>query len=543
MSKQKITIKRRDKASDVNLADNKQEAPDAAQHKDSPSEDARQSKALTETRVDAPHVLNPKPTASRSTESQTVATASVEQKSVDSEETAVKEPPREESNATESDAEESSTEERLRIQAAQLGERLRLRQEDLDRRESQLNARVAELENGARAARLWFTESREEFDRREHELAEKTQQMQRCLIRLARAEESSVRRQAKLDAQAERLDKDTASLSESRKRFEEEQQQRREQTEKFAAREQQRIDTRRQASLVLVRQALAGLERRRLKVESHAQRLMEKAVRPGRELLAREEAVREASEEFQRRRQQIFETEQSLAAEECEVRGLRRKLLAQREQLERLEQKRRQEAADERDALQVELESKRKQLDRRGEDLDRAQTALRHLRAELSTMHRETLELRLAAEELWMQLSGTIPPAALTQSLSRIRGSLAETYRAENAELARRKLELRAIGAELAEDHKRLQQQKDELDAWSVRRERQIEQQAQRLVAREQELHDQETNFEEKAHGWATARLEYQQEIRRLRDQLDEAGESGKNRAGMFVMLPPYASS
>ncbi len=503
MSKQKIKTDRGGKG-----PANKQplSVPDtavAAQTQDSPH-----NKVDTETRVDAAHTLDPHSAENQATQSKTA----------------------EAKNKTN---QESSSAEQLRTQATQLGDRLRSRQEDLDRREAQLNARVAQLDNDARTARLWFSESRKEFDRRELELAEKTGQMQQCLGRLARVEETNVRRQTKLDTQAERLGKDTKSLEKSRQRFAEEQQQQREQTERFAAREQQQIDTRRQASLVLVRQSLSGLERRRSQVESHARRLLKKAAQPSKELLAREETVREAAEEFQRRRQQNIESEQSLARQQCEVQELRRALLAQREELHRREQKRSQAAADQRDKMQVELEAKRKQLALRSEQLDCAQTALRHLRAELSEMHRQTLELRLATEELWMQLSGTIPPATLTRSLSRIRGSLAETYRVENAELARRKLELRSIGSELAEDHKSLQQQKVELDAWIVRHQREIEQQAQRLVAREQELHDQEAGFEEKARGWATSRLEYQQEIRRLRDQLDEAAENGKIRSGL----------
>ncbi len=546
MSKQKSKTDRPSKRKLSKMPGTESEARVAAEVEKLP-----QNKLVTETRVDAPHVFNTPPTTpvENSTEeakqkankdSVVKGTEHTGNQAKDIANTPAAESVaeavallQEEAGGCDKESCAGESSEQIRLQATQLGEQLRSRQEDLDRREAQLNARVAQLENDARTTRLWFTETRKDFDRRELELVEKTQQMQQCLARLARVEETSVRRRVKLDAQAERLDKETKSLEESRRRFDEEQQQRREEIEKYSAHEQQRIDTRRQASLVLVRQALSGLERRRAQAESQTQRLLEKAARPSKELLAREETVREATEEFHRRRQQIFETEQTLAAEQDEVRELRRALLVERKELQRLEQQRSQEASDLRDRMQLELEAKRQQIDQRGEELDRAQTALRHIRAELSEMHRETLELRLATEELWMQLSGTIPPATLTRSLSRIRSSLAETYRTENSELVRRKLELRSIGSELAEDHKSLQQQKDELDAWLARRENEIEQQAQRLVAREQELHDQQVGFEEKARAWSTARLEYQQEIRRLREQLDEAAENGTARSGL----------
>jgi hypothetical protein len=59
----------------------------------------------------------------------------------------------------------------LQAQAAELGQLLLARQRDLDRREAQLHARLAEFDNQTRAARLWFEERRFELTERTAEVA------------------------------------------------------------------------------------------------------------------------------------------------------------------------------------------------------------------------------------------------------------------------------------------------------------------------------------------------------------------------------------
>src|SRR6185312_1997419 len=51
----------------------------------------------------------------------------------------------------------------LQAQAEQLAGHLRLRQEELDRREAQLNSRCAEFDQELRSARLWFAERQQDL--------------------------------------------------------------------------------------------------------------------------------------------------------------------------------------------------------------------------------------------------------------------------------------------------------------------------------------------------------------------------------------------
>src|SRR5262245_24531166 len=60
--------------------------------------------------------------------------------------------------------------EQLELQADQLSEHLRQRLVEVDRREAQLNARVAQLESDLRTSRVWLREQEHEFAEREAEL-------------------------------------------------------------------------------------------------------------------------------------------------------------------------------------------------------------------------------------------------------------------------------------------------------------------------------------------------------------------------------------
>ena len=118
-------------------------------------------------------------------------------------------------------------------------------------------------------------------------------------------------------------------------------------------------------------------------------------------------------------------------------------------------------------------------------------------------MHRETLEIRLATEELWIKLSGAVPPAALTHSLGRIRNRLADQYRLANAELLEQKKELESIRDQLVEQYQKLVEQKQQFERWMDARQEESQQQASMLIAREQAILQQQTHFEEQSQAMA----------------------------------------
>src|SRR5208283_5425029 len=167
------------------------------------------------------------------------------------------------------------------------------------------------------------------------------------------------------------------------------------------------------------------------------------------------------------------------------------------------------------------------EIERRAEQVDQTRAALGQFRAELGRMHRETLEIRLATEELWAELSGSAPPAALTRSLSQIRSRLADHYRMANLELHQKKEELEQLRGQLSQQYEKLVRQKRNFDAWAAQCREEVEQQAARLLARGEDLDRREADMSEYARRAQAEKLQLQQEIRRLRTKLTAKAEIG----------------
>jgi chromosome segregation ATPase len=155
-------------------------------------------------------------------------------------------------------------------------------------------------------------------------------------------------------------------------------------------------------------------------------------------------------------------------------------------------------------------------MDERESQLDARESALDQLQSELRSTQREMLEMRLATEEVWAQLSGALAPASLTRSISQVRAKLADHYRQTIDELAKRAEQLEGVRRDLAQQLDALEAQRGELQAWAERRQADIEEQAARLVEREQELDRQQRHYEQIESCWHIERGEYQDEIRQL---------------------------
>ena len=348
---------------------------------------------------------------------------------------------------------DESAAEQIRLQADQLASHLRDRQKELDYREAELNSRIARFESEARASRLWL-------DERETDLA-------------SRGEDLAKQRQ-ELAARSETLTK----------------------TEREVARQQQEVERR-----------LARLAAAEAAQQKHASAPTTR----------QEEELRCLAETLATRKKQIEEAEARLTEAQAETQKLHEQLAGQRQTfVEETTAMREQMAAEHRQTM-ADLEQQRQAVQRRADHVDHCRAALAQLRGELGRMHRETLEVRLATEELWAQLSGAAPPAALTRSLGRIRTKLAEQYAQANAELADQRKELEAIRSQLVRQHETLVEQKRSFEQWTAGRQEEGQQQASRLVAREQQLHHEEIQLREQSQRWQAERMKYQQELRRMR--------------------------
>jgi hypothetical protein len=121
-----------------------------------------------------------------------------------------------------------------------------------------------------------------------------------------------------------------------------------------------------------------------------------------------------------------------------------------------LDQQRRREWAD--------LNKKRLAVSRRAEEVDRAWVALQQLHDEVGRIHRETLQLRLANEELRAELRPCLPAETQERMLNNLRARLSDEYRRAGEALARQKHELLELRRELAEQHRKLSGQRDKAE-------------------------------------------------------------------------------
>ena len=457
----------------------------------------------------------------------------------------------------------------IRAQATQISKHLAGQQQNLDRREAEVHARTAAVETEIRSARLWMNAREEELRDHEQELAAREAALRTTPVtasQVAAAQSAAEKRlpaASAHDPEIERLKAQlaaqTAEIEKRHRQIDERQAQlyqdidehalhrakiADEQTELERLREQltrervelatrrkeweqckaelerQRSDARETALELDRREAAAAISEDKL---AERQREIETALLRFERMGVTEERLERLAKEaaqFQARRKYLDEAEKLLGQQQEELRQRHTGLESEREQ--RSEQVRRdlRKILQQQQRGEAEVRRERDALRLRAEQLDGRESTLEQLRSEIARMQREALEMRLATEELWSQLSGALAPASLTRSLAQIRGKLAEHYRLTDKELADRRAELEALNRTLTEKHAELTRQHGELQEWVDGRREEIEQQAARLVAREQELDRQQVHYESEEMRWSEERDEYRREIRALLGKL-----------------------
>jgi hypothetical protein len=375
--------------------------------------------------------------------------------------------------------------EQLQLQVAQLAEHLRERLREVDRREAALHARTSELEADVRASRMWLNEREMEFQERENELRRQIEELQERAERRPFEPQISVfdpdARQAELDEREQLL---------------------RLQEDAFRER---RFEMDRQAAAL-----------------THAQQLcQQQRERDGRDLaMQRSQLTEEFHQLVAQREEQIQAAEALLNEHAAQLDRDQTALAADRHAWD--QQKRRQrEAIDElRTTAEAELADERARLAARQEWIERQRAGLDQVRDEALRLHRQALETRLLAEQLWAQITGALTPAEATQAIAHLRVKLAEQYRVEEQQLVARQNELVQLGERIAEQHRELEQLKTGIREWAATRQAEIERQAQSLVERELALDAQQDESRRSQQQWHAQRRQYEHQIRELKTQV-----------------------
>jgi len=426
---------------------------------------------------------------------------------------------------------------RMRRQGRQLADLLRARQEDLDYREAQQNARAAELDSQLRAARLWLEERHHDLCQRDGQLQQRERDVADRLSQLSAAEvyldntrravdadvsrhhDEQSARQAQLDALEQTLALQAAALAAAQQEFHQ-----RRQTEGDAlARANQLVIAQRESSLAMARQALAALEARRVAIEQQAEALSRQAIElaeraslPSPEQAQRSSELDEREIALDTRKQAIVEAEDVIARNQAELIKWRDALQQERERLAQQARFDRRRWAEERRAAETDLAQERESLERASRQLDARRQSLDELRAELMGMSREALETRLAAEELVAGLSTSLSAPEIANALADGRARLADYHQLSARRFAEREIELQKLADDLATQSAKLTAQKVELDQWLNRRQREFDEQAVRLAAREDELRQAEIQQRAQQEQFRDQRWVLENEIRRL---------------------------
>ncbi len=228
------------------------------------------------------------------------------------------------------------------------------------------------------------------------------------------------------------------------------------------------------------------------------------------------EEARRARVAIDARGKELERSEQMLAAAHSEVQRQRDELSKHRARWVEETEAERRRAADEQQRLLTEHDKARAELKRQADELAARQQVLEQMRADMSRSQQEVLEIRLATEELWARLCGSMAPAALSRSLAQIRVQLAEQQQLVRSELAQQKQEIEALGDQLAEQHHKLAQRREAIEAWCDQRQRELVAQAERLQEQENRLAEERAEMAQQTEAWNNERFRLNQEIRRL---------------------------
>ena len=361
-----------------------------------------------------------------------------------------------------------------------------------------------------RSARLWLNDRQQQLAERTEELDAREQtilEAEKRLVTLGDENRTGITAGGADKGMSERIQAAMDVLRKQRKEHQE-----------HLDKQKQQIDKRREASLALVRQLLKGVERRRTAVEDEYQQ-SQRDLRL-KQQTALQKDYQKAAKEFEQRQQYLDGAEALLINGQADLEVQQKQLKMQKIRCETEARKVRLQVAQQQRQHEAEWQERQAALNRRSQQLESRQAAIEQTRGELSATHRQALELRLATEELWAKLSDVMPAPALTAELGRIRRDLAESYSLERTATVRENQQLAVTHERLAEQYVKLNAEKKELHDWITRRQQEIEYQAARLVAREQELDRQEAENEQRSERWDGERRHLQDEMRRLMAEL-----------------------
>lgn len=427
-------------------------------------------------------------------------------------------------------------------QAGQLAEWLQQQHRDIETRIAAITTQEADLAEKLSTAKQWHEEQQQQLDEREAalDLAGKP-----AAGPTAEQLEAVNERNSELDARQAHLDNQTERLAIERANFAGRQSALDARQTKIVQTEEELLEGQEQASESVratqraatehdlreqeLRQLTEKLRNDAADVEERERRLVlrqqeiDSAIDRYERLDVAERRVADLQEELadHAKREQFLSESESLLADERIDHAKERERFEKESQALRL--KLNQESGtfeQDQAAWQAEHKEMLNHSERREAEIDRREVAIERMQVELQTTQREVLEMRLATEETWAQLTGLLAPAALTRSISKVRVQLSDHYSHALQQLSDSRGALREASAQVTTEYTLLEQRRTAIEEWSNRRHESLGEAAGRLEGREKELDRQQRQYEQYEARWAAERESYREQIRTLLTEL-----------------------
>ena len=191
------------------------------------------------------------------------------------------------------------------------------------------------------------------------------------------------------------------------------------------------------AARLWISEKQAELREREERHEAEARALSQAAAR---QVDSRKEPIGDRQDEdLARRCEELKKIESHLRETKGQLEECRVQLVEKRAEFDREMAEKRKLLENYQADVEARLAARRELLDRQARTNAQIRVVLDRCREEIERKHRESLQLRLATEELWVRMADSVPTTVMLQSLSKIRSRLADEYREAEARVTPRR--------------------------------------------------------------------------------------------------------
>ncbi|MFO0885405.1 MAG: hypothetical protein U0894_14660 [Pirellulales bacterium] len=174
--------------------------------------------------------------------------------------------------------------------------------------------------------------------------------------------------------------------------------------------------------------------------------------------------------------------------------------------------------AEEKSRVQMaELEHLRRQQQVREEAMGAREAELLNMRDEMNTLHRQSLEMRLVAEQLWSKISPRMSQEAMAESIASLRMQLLADQKQQAAELQAQKAEVLLLGSQIQKEFQQLEKRRQELAGWHTHKQEQLDAQSKELAEREGRLVQRQERLQVNISRMDAQKISYERQLNQLR--------------------------